>query len=71
MPFIRFTEKAIEGSYLLMTSGPASWFPDGIAGVTEKLLKELEDEFTQRGIKYKKLSLKELNQKIKRGDEEN
>jgi len=66
LPFIRFTEKATEGSYLLMTSGQASWFPDGIVGVTEKLLKELKDEFTQREIKYEKLSLKELNQNYPR-----
>jgi len=73
MPFIRFTEKAKEGEYLVLTYDAASWFPDGIVGVKEKTLRELEDEFVQRGIRYvrfthqrlrlmERLSVRELNQ---------
>jgi hypothetical protein len=70
MPFIRFTEKATEGEYLVLTHDAASWFPDGIVGIREKTLRELKDEFAKRGIRYERLSVKELNQRtIKAGED--
>jgi len=69
MPFIRFTEKAKEGEYLVLTHDAASWFPDGIVGVKEKTLRELEDEFAKRGIRYERLSVKELNRKTTKAGE--
>ena len=66
MPLIRFETKKAEGAYLLVTSGEVGWFPNGVFGVTEHLLNQLDPRFEERGIRYHRLSQDEANQAIKR-----
>lgn len=65
MPLIRFETKKDEGAYLLVTSGEVGWFPNGVFGVTEHLLNQLDSRFEERGIRYHRLSQDEVNQAIK------
>jgi hypothetical protein len=65
MPLIRFETNKDEGAYLLVTSGEVGWFPNGVFGVTEHLLSQLESRFGERGIRYHRLSQEEANQVIK------
>jgi hypothetical protein len=64
MPLIKFERKVVEGRYLLMTSGPVTWFPGDIAGVSGKLLKELEGTFREKGIRYRHVDRTELNREV-------
>ena len=64
MPLIRFETKKDEGAYLLVTSGEVGWFPNGVFGVTEHLLSQLEPRFQERGIRYHRLSQEEADQAI-------
>src|SRR5262249_44915188 len=66
MPLIRFETKKDEGSYLLVTSGEVGWFPDGVFGVTEHLLQQLEPRFREKGIRYHILSAEEADALVKR-----
>jgi hypothetical protein len=61
MPLIRFETKKDDGAYLLVTSGEVGWFPDGVFGVTEHLLDQLEPRFREKGIRYHRLSAEEAN----------
>ncbi len=65
MPLIRFETKKDEGAYLLVTSGEVGWFPNGVFGVTEHLLNQLEPRFEERGIRYHRLSQEEANLAVK------
>jgi hypothetical protein len=65
MPLIRFESKKDEGAYLLVTSGEVSWFPNGVFGVTEHLLYQLDSRFEEKGIHYHRLSQDEANRAIK------
>jgi len=59
---IKFTgDKALEGWYLLITSGEVGHYPEGILAVSDTLLKQLGEEFSSRGITYQRLNPKELN----------
>jgi hypothetical protein len=61
MPLIRFEAKKGEGAYLLVTSGEVGWFPEGVFGVTEHLLQQLELRFQEKGIRYHALSPEEAD----------
>ena len=53
MPLIKFNDdKIAEGLYLLATSGQVGCYPDNIFAVSERLLKELYEEFKDKGITY-------------------
>jgi hypothetical protein len=65
MPLIRFETNKDEGAYSLVTSGQVGWFPNGVFGVTEHLLTQLESRFEERGIRYHRLSQEEANQAVK------
>ena len=60
MPLIKFETKKDEGAYLLVTSGEVGWFPEGVFGVTEHLLQQLEPRFREKGVRYHCLSREEL-----------
>ena len=60
MPLIKFETKKDEGAYLLVTSGEVGWFPDDVFGVTDHLLRQLRDEFHQKGICYREVTPEEL-----------
>jgi hypothetical protein len=62
MPLIRFETKKDEGAYMLVTSGEVGWFPDGVFGVTEFLLQQLDSGFKEKGIRYHRLSAEEADQ---------
>jgi hypothetical protein len=61
MPLIQFETKKDEGAYLLVTSGEVGWFPEGVFGVTEQLLRQLEPRFQEKGIRYRRLSTVETS----------
>lgn len=64
MPLIKFNDgKIAEGLYLLATSGQVGCYPDNIFVVSERLLKELDKEFKNKGITYKVLQPQELKSK--------
>ncbi len=65
MPVIKFETKKDEGAYLLVTSGEVGWFPHGAFGVTEHLLEQLEPRFQEKGIRYRRLSVDEVNAAVK------
>jgi hypothetical protein len=64
MPLIRFETKKDEGGYLLVTSGEVGWFPEGVFGVTEFLLQQLEPRFKEKGIRYHRLSAEEADRLV-------
>ena len=54
MPLIKFNDgKVAEGLYLLATNGQVGCYPDNIFAVSRRLLKELDEEFKNRGITYR------------------
>jgi hypothetical protein len=55
MPLIQFDRKKDEGAYLLVTTGQVGWFPDGVFGVTEQLLEQLEPRFRKERIRYQRV----------------
>jgi len=61
MALIRFETKKDEGSYLLVTSGEVGWFPEGVFGVTDHLLRQLDPLFKEKGISYRRLSAAEAD----------
>lgn len=61
MPLIKFETKKNEGAYLLVSSGEVGWFPDGVFGVTEQLLQQLDPCFQEKGIRYRRVSPEEVN----------
>jgi hypothetical protein len=61
MALIRFETKKDEGAYLLVTSGEVGWFPDGVFGVTEHLIEQLEPRLKEKGIRYHRLSDEEAD----------
>ncbi len=61
MPLIQFENKKDEGAYLLVTSGEVGWFPNGVFGVTEQLLQQLDPRFQAKGIRYRRLNGQESN----------
>lgn len=61
MPLIQFENKKDEGAYLLVTCGEVGWFPHGVFGVTEQLLRQLEPRFQATGIRYRLLNQEEAN----------
>jgi len=62
MPLIKFDEdKVAEGLYLLATNGQVGCYPDHIFVVSQRLLKELDEEFKSKGITYQVLKLRDLN----------
>jgi hypothetical protein len=65
MPLIKFETEKNEGAYLLVTSGEVGWFPDGVFGVTEQLLRQLEKPFEEKGIRYRRLTQDEANRLVK------
>jgi hypothetical protein len=65
MPLIKFETEKNEGAYLLVTSGEVGWFPDGVFGVTEQLLQQLEKLFEEKGIRYHRLSQDEANRLVR------
>ncbi|MBM3239349.1 hypothetical protein FJZ31_23900 [Candidatus Poribacteria bacterium] len=68
MPFIKFDDDNIaEGLYLLATNGQVGCYPDNIFAVSSRLLKELDEEFKNKGITYQVLQLQELNQRPSQG----
>jgi hypothetical protein len=64
MALIRFETKKDEGAYLLVTSGEVSWFPDGVFGVTEFLLHQLDPLFEEKGVRYHRLSAEEAERLV-------
>jgi len=66
MPLIKFERKKNEGAYLLITSGQAGWFPDGVFGVTEFRLQQLDPIFKGKEIRYRRYTAQELNEKVRR-----
>ena len=61
MPLIKFNDdKIAEGLYLLATNGQVGCYPDNIFAVSERLLKELDEEFKNKGITYQVLQPQEL-----------
>lgn len=64
MPLIRFETKKDEGAYLLVTSGEVGWFPHGVFGVTEHLLRQLDAPFREKGVRYHRLSAEEADQLV-------
>lgn len=64
MALIRFETKKEEGAYLLVTSGEVGWFPDGVFGVTEHLLYQLEPRFKEKGIRYHRLTAEEADRLV-------
>jgi hypothetical protein len=66
MPLIKFEKKKNEGLYLLLTSGQVGWFPDGVYGVTEFHLQQLDPIFKEKGIRYRRFTPEELNKKARR-----
>jgi hypothetical protein len=65
MPLIKFESEKNKGAYLLVTSGEVGWFPDGVFGVTEQLLQQLDTRFGEKGIRYRRLSQEEANRLVK------
>ena len=65
MPLIKFETKKSEGAYLLVTSGEVGWFPNGVFGVTEQLLQQLNMRFQEKGIRYRRVSQEEVPPKVK------
>jgi hypothetical protein len=61
MPLIKFETQKNEGAYLLVSSGEVGWFPDGVFGVTEQLLQQLNPRFQEKGIRYRRVSPEEVN----------
>jgi hypothetical protein len=61
MPLIKFENKKDEGTYLLITSGEVGWFPNGVFGVTEHFLQQLDPRFKEKGIRYRRLRPEEVN----------
>ncbi len=56
MPLIKFNDgKVADGLYLLATNGQVGCYPDNIFAVSERLLKELDEVFKNRGITYQVL----------------
>lgn len=55
MPLIQFETQKNEGAYLLVTRGEVGWFPNGVFGVTEQLLQQLEVLFKEKGVRYRRL----------------
>jgi hypothetical protein len=66
VPLIRFEGKKDEGAYLLVTSGEVSWFPDGVFGVTEHLLRQMEPLFREKGVRYHTLTAEEADRLVKK-----
>lgn len=64
MPLIKFETKKEEGAYLLVSSGEVGWFPDGVFGVTEQLLQQLDRHFQEKGIRYRRLNPQEVNENV-------
>ena len=64
MPLIRFETKKDEGAYLLVTSGEVSWFPEKVFGVTEFLLKQLEPQFKEKGVRFHRLTDEEADRLV-------
>jgi len=61
MPLIKFNDnKVAEGLYLLATNGQVGCYPDNVFAVSERLLKELNEEFKNKGITYQVLQPQEL-----------
>jgi hypothetical protein len=60
MPLIRFETRRDEGAYLLVKSGEVGWFPHGVFGVTDQLLKQLAPSFAERGIRYRLVDPEEV-----------
>ena len=71
MPLIKFETRKDEGFYLLVTSGEVGWFPDGVFGVTEHLLQQLDNRFREKGIRYHRLSQDEANQLVRHNKSRN
>ena len=71
MPLIKFESRKDEGFYLLVTSGEVGWFPDGVFGVTEHLLQQLDHRFREKGIRYHRLSQEEANQLVRHNKSRN
>jgi hypothetical protein len=65
MPLIRFETKKEEGAYMLVMSGEVGWFPEGVFGVTEHLLEQLEPRFRAKGISYHRLSAEEADRLVR------
>jgi len=62
MSLIKFNDgKVAEGLYLLATNGQVGCYPDNIFSVSERLLKELDEEFKNKGITYQVLQPQMLN----------
>jgi len=61
MPLIKFETQKNEGAYLLVSSGEVGWFPDGVFGVTEQLLQQLDPRFQEKGIRYRRVSPEEVH----------
>jgi len=56
MPLIKFNDgKVADGLYLLATNGQVGCYPNNIFAVSERLLKELDEVFKNRGITYQVL----------------
>ena len=60
MALIQFQENKDEGAYMLVTSGEASWFPNGVFGVTEPLLAQRDSQLREKGVSYRRLETAEL-----------
>jgi hypothetical protein len=61
MPLIKFETKKDEGAYLLVTSGEVGWFGNGVFGVTEQLLHQLDGRFQEKGVRYRRLTPEEVD----------
>src|SRR5436305_987779 len=67
MALIKFENNKDEGFYLLATSGKVGFFPNSVFGVTDRLLRELEPVFREKGIRYHRLSQAEADELAKNG----
>ncbi len=68
MPLIRFENDRDQGARLLVTSGEVGWFPDGVFGVTEHLLQQMEPRFKEQGIRFHRLSQEEADRLLSKAN---
>lgn len=65
MPLIKFERKKNEGAYLFITSGQVGLFPDGVFGVTEFHLQQIDPVPKAKGIRYRRFTPAELNKRAR------
>ena len=66
MPLTKFARNADDGFYLLATSGRmAGCYPGEVHVVSERMLKDLDDDFKGKGMRYKRVDPRALNNRCR------